>query len=273
MINLEDGRKSIAHFRRSIYGGDEIDFTDIFQFDMDEDDHKQMLTVMRDSMMRLPGTFRSEMLDKFADDHPDLRWNPDEDEVPLDKASVYSFESLIPSRWILIHEEFDKQLRSFSSTFSIRDPDKFWSIVQHKQQPHYETARALAIEKLSNDVNTSLYMIYKLNHCKNKDFKLEDYEHFQVFSWTDDRFLARRQMKGVAWVDIFKKSLTEICLDAFKLRYDIMELVRLLKPYFLSFCTKNNELVVQTIAMIKWVNETLEVENSCVVKSENLNVW
>ncbi|XP_069962377.1 uncharacterized protein [Bactrocera oleae] len=261
MINLEGGRKSIAHFRRSIYGGDEIDFTDIFQFDMDEDDHKQMLTVMRDSMMRLPGTFRSEMLDKFADDHPDLRWNPDEDEVPLDKASVYSFESLIPSRWILIHEEFDKQLRSFSSTFSIRDPDKFWSIVQHKQQPHYETARALAIEKLSNDVNTSLYMIYKLNHCKNKDFKLEDYEHFQVFSWTDDRFLARRQMKGVAWVDIFKKSLTEICLDAFKLRYDIMELVRLLKPYFLSFCTKNNELVVQTIAMINNANNLLEMHN------------
>ncbi|XP_018796464.1 PREDICTED: uncharacterized protein LOC108973567 [Bactrocera latifrons] len=259
MINLEDGRRSIAHFRRSVYGGDEVDFADIFQYDMDEDDHKQMLTVMRDSMMRLPGTFRSGILDKFVDDHPSLRWTVDEDEV--DTGSGYTFESLIPSRWILIHDEFDRQLRSFSSTFSIRDPDKFWSIVQHKQQPHYEMARTLAIEKLANDVNTSLYMIYKLNDCKNKNFKLEDYEHFQVFSWTDDRFLARRQMKGVAWVDIFKKSLTENCLDAFKLRYDIMELVRLLKPYFISFCTKNSELAVQTLAMINNANSLLEMHN------------
>ncbi|XP_050320561.1 uncharacterized protein LOC126753277 [Bactrocera neohumeralis] len=259
MINLENGRRSIAHFRRSVYGGDEVDFIDIFQYDMDEDDHKQMLSVMRDSMMRLPGTFRSGILDKFVDDHPSLRWTIDEDEV--ETASGYTFESLIPSRWILIHDEFDRQLRSFSSTFSIRDPDKFWSIVQHKQQPHYEMARTLAIEKLANDVNTSLYMIYKLNNCKNKNFNLEDYDHFQVFSWTDDRFLARRQMKGVAWVDIFKKSLTENCLDAFKLRYDIMELVRLLKPYFISFCTKNSELVVQTLAMINNANNLLEMHN------------
>uniref|UniRef100_A0A034W9E8 Uncharacterized protein n=1 Tax=Bactrocera dorsalis TaxID=27457 RepID=A0A034W9E8_BACDO len=259
MINLEDGRKSIAHFRRSVYGGDEVDFTDIFQYDMDEDDHKQMLSVMRDSMMRLPGTFRSGILDKFVDEHPSLRWTVDEDEV--DTAAGYTFESLIPSRWILIHDEFDKQLRSFSSTFSIRDPDRFWGIVQRTQQPHFEMARTLAIEKLANDVNTSLYMIYKLNDCKNKNFNLEDYDHFQVFSWTDDRFLARRQMKGVAWVDIFKKSLTENCLDAFKLRYDIMELVRLLKPYLISFCAKNRELAVQTLAMINNANNLLEMHN------------
>ncbi|XP_011187462.1 uncharacterized protein LOC105215321 [Zeugodacus cucurbitae] len=270
MINLEESRRSIARFRESIYGGDEVDFTDIFQFDMDEDDHRQIIAVMRDSLQRLPGTFRGEILDKFVENHPSLRWNVnDEEPVPLDTISGYSFDSLIPARWISMRQEFDKQLQSFSSTFSIRDPDRFWGIVQDKQRPHYDIARELAIQKLANDVNTSLYMMYKLNQCKDKDFKLEDYQHFQVFSWTDDRFLARRQMKGIAWVDIFQKSITDKCLDSFKLRYDIMELVRLLKPYFLSFCTRNNELVLSTIAMINNAGNLLEMHNKTTEELED----
>uniref|UniRef100_W8C748 Uncharacterized protein n=1 Tax=Ceratitis capitata TaxID=7213 RepID=W8C748_CERCA len=261
-LELEQGRKSIAQFRKSIYGGDEVEFADIFHYDMDEQDHTKILTVMRDSLHHLPDSFRADMFEKLIEDHPELRWDTEEPEIRKeDVPELLAYESLLPHRWQSIHDEFDKQLRSFSSTFSIRDPDKFWTLMQLQRHPEFELSRMYAIQKLANDVNNSLYMIYKVNQCKNKDFKLEDYDHFQVFSWTVDRFLARRHLKGIAWVDIFKKSLTEKCLDSFKFRYDIMELVRLLKPYFLSFCTKNSVLVAETLEMIKNASNLLEMHN------------
>lgn len=258
MNDLEEGRKSIAHFRKSIYGGDEIEFTDIFQFDIDEDDHKEILNVMRNSLQRLPDSFRNNIVDKFIEQHPELNWkiegieekDQDQDKEE-DILTTFSFDSLIPSRWIEVHETFHKKLRPFSSAFITRDSEKFWAIIQATKVAHFESIRTYSIEKLSNDINNSLYMIYKLNQCKNEDFKLEDYKHFHIFSWTDDRFLARRQIKGIAWVDIFMKSLTENCLDAFKLRYDIMELVRLLKPLLSSFYSANADFVTETKDMIK----------------------
>ncbi|CAD6999483.1 unnamed protein product [Ceratitis capitata] len=227
-LELEQGRKSIAQFRKSIYGGDEVEFADIFHYDMDEQDHTKILTVMRDSLHHLPDSFRADMFEKLIEDHPELRWDTEEPEIRKeDVPELLAYESLLPHRWQSIHDEFDKQLRSFSSTFSIRDPDKFWTLMQLQRHPEFELSRMYAIQKLANDVNNSLYMIYK----------------------------------GIAWVDIFKKSLTEKCLDSFKFRYDIMELVRLLKPYFLSFCTKNSVLVAETLEMIKNASNLLEMHN------------
>lgn len=255
-LEREEGRKSIAQFRKSIYGGDEVEFADIFQFDIDEDDHKKILQVMRDSLQRLPDSFRSNILDKFIEEHPELNWKietfeeNDEDQDNIeDILKTFRFDSLIPSRWVEVHETFDSKLRPFSSAFMIRESEKFWAIIQATEEAHFEPIRTYAVEKLSNDINNSLYTIYKLNQCKDEDFRLDDYEHFHIFSWTQDRFLARRHMKGIAWVDIFTKSLTEECLDAFKLRYDILELVRLLKPLLASFYS----------ASAAFINESKEV--------------
>ncbi|XP_018796463.1 PREDICTED: uncharacterized protein LOC108973566 [Bactrocera latifrons] len=257
-IERVEGRKSIAQFRKSIYGGDEVEFADIFQFDIDEDDHKKILQVMRDSLQRLPDSFRSNILDRFIEEHPELNWKiettgeKDEDQDNLeDILKTFRFDSLIPSRWVEVHETFDRKLRPFASAFMIRDSEKFWAIIQATKVAHFEPVRTYAVEKLGNDINNSLYMIFKMNLCKDEDFKLGDLEHFHVFSWTDDRFFARRHMKGIAWVDIFIKSLTEECLDAFKLRYDITELVRLLKPLLSSFYSANPEFIKESKEVIE----------------------
>ncbi|XP_054082980.1 uncharacterized protein Utrn_0 isoform X2 [Zeugodacus cucurbitae] len=275
MEGLEEGRKSVAQFRKSIYGGDEVDFTDIFQFDIDEEDHKKILSVMRDSLQRLPDSFRSNILDRFIEEHPELNWKfegvveQEQDHDNADILSTYSYDSLIPARWMEVRETFHKKLRPFSSAYVIRDSEKFWAIIQATKVAHFESIRAYAIEKLSNDMNNSLYMLYKLNQCNDEDFKLDDYRHFHVFSWTEDRFLARRQMKGIAWVDIFRRSLPANCLNDFKLRYDIMELVRILKPLLSSFNTTNAEFVTETKDIIENARQLLDLHEKIIKELED----
>lgn len=260
MEGIEQGRKSIAQFRKSIYGGDEVEFADIFQYDMDDEDHEKILSVMRRSLNRLPPNLKDSLVEKFVETYPEIDWTKHKDaesdeEIEavkeMDDFSMYSYGNFLPARWNEIHDSFTKNIRNFSSTFTLRDAERFWYEVQQRKETNYITSRMNAIEKLANDVNNSLYMIYKTNLCRGEDFKLDDYEHFHVFGWTDDRFFARRQMRGIAWVDIFTKSLTVECLEAFKLRYDIMELVRLLKPLLLSFCTVNDDYIKESKGIIE----------------------
>ncbi|CAD6999484.1 uncharacterized protein LOC101460846 [Ceratitis capitata] len=270
MEGIEQGRKSIAQFRKSIYGGDEVEFADIFQYDMDDEDHEKILSVMRRSLNRLPPNLKDSLVEKFVETYPEIDWTKHKDaesdeEIEavkeMDDFSMYSYGNFLPARWNEIHDSFTKNIRNFSSTFTLRDAERFWYEVQQRKETNYITSRMNAIEKLANDVNNSLYMIYKTNLCRGEDFKLDDYEHFHVFGWTDDRFFARRQMRGIAWVDIFTKSLTVECLEAFKLRYDIMELVRLLKPLLLSFCTVNDDYIKESKGIIDNANDLLTVHD------------
>ncbi|XP_067622117.1 uncharacterized protein [Eurosta solidaginis] len=249
-------RQSMANLRHSIYNDGEVDVVDLLQYDMDEEDRKQIMSVVEGSLNRIPNAFRNSVINKFLSENPETTVDvlPVEQEIEdkeIEEISDFALESVKRSRWTLFHKEFQRQQQeTFGRTFTIIDPEAFWISVKEKTGSHNDTVRLYSIQKLGNDINNALYTIYKLNTCKMKELKISSYEHFNIFSWTEDKFLARRQMKGIAWVDIFRKSLTEECLDAFKLRSDIMELARLIKLILMSFYPDNDYLASETLTTI-----------------------
>ncbi|XP_054744977.1 uncharacterized protein LOC129249285 [Anastrepha obliqua] len=256
-------KDSIAQFYKSVYGVEEVNFVDVFEHDVSEEDQKGMLSVVSDSLSHIPSTFKGKLISQFLKEHPELkqRFEEDEDEskeIEIETSSALEMLHFLPLTEF--DEEFEEESQSLTESFTICDADRLLEMVQKKRHPYFELARIYAIQKLGNDINSSVHAHHKLNKCKT-DIKIADYEHFHIFSWLQDRFVARRQMKGIAWVDIFQKSLTEPCMEAFKLQVDVIELVRLLKPILLSFYAEDKKFVANARRTITAAYNLLNMHN------------
>ncbi|XP_036329638.1 uncharacterized protein LOC118741774 [Rhagoletis pomonella] len=231
--------------------------------DMDEADHREIMSVMGGSLSRLPGSLNDDVLSTFLTKYPELKEHIEAKEEKTKRES-FEFDVLKTTRWTELHQEFVRESQSLVSIPSICEPDKLWELVRHKQRPNYELVRALAIQKLGNDIKNCLYIRYELTKSSMNDqsIKTTNLEHFHLFSWTEDRFLARRQLKGIAWLDIFEASLSEKYLEAFKLQVDILELARLIKPVLLSFYSENKEYVANAVRMIDDAHKLLDMHNT-----------
>ncbi|XP_023306513.2 uncharacterized protein LOC111688258 [Lucilia cuprina] len=114
-----------------------------------------------------------------------------------------------------------------SSRFIKLKPKVALELCNHR--PSYEYVKAIAIEHLEKSLNDQLQLLISVDKC---DYNNMDKLSKNIFSWSKHDFLERRALENCVWIDVFKKHTNRDCLEKFKIKTDLREILNLLKLLF-----------------------------------------
>ncbi|XP_037805932.1 uncharacterized protein LOC119600009 [Lucilia sericata] len=127
----------------------------------------------------------------------------------------------------LYNKDHNKTENQKSSRLKKLKPEVALELCKHR--PSYEYVKAIAIEHLEKSLNDQLQLLISVDKCDYNDM---DKLSKNIFSWSKKDFLERRALENCVWIDVFKKHTNRDCLEKFKIKTDLREMLNLLNLLF-----------------------------------------
>lgn len=120
-----------------------------------------------------------------------------------------------------------------------KNPNKSYSSA--RDTPSYEYEKIFALRRLNATLKEQLKFLANIKHCQEYDLrKLEKISH-NVFSWSREDFLARRQLDNCIWVDVLILKSSLKCLEKQKAVADLKEVQKFVDLIFKAACKGQHE--------------------------------
>ncbi|XP_075148358.1 uncharacterized protein LOC142222197 [Haematobia irritans] len=109
--------------------------------------------------------------------------------------------------------------------------------------------KRIAFEHLHKTLKDQLDFITNINHCQEYDLNEVETISHNIFSWSYEDFLERRQLENCVWADVVAIKSSQECLEKQKAKADMKELKRFIDLIFkvsYNMCngvSKNGEIM------------------------------
>uniref|UniRef100_A0A1A9WL42 Uncharacterized protein n=1 Tax=Glossina brevipalpis TaxID=37001 RepID=A0A1A9WL42_9MUSC len=99
------------------------------------------------------------------------------------------------------------------------------------QRLRFGYLKFFAVERVEIIFRQQLNILNKTNKCNTDEKEPDEELTHGIFSWSLDKFLHRRTLRNFIFIEVLKK-FSEKCLDTYKFRYDLKELLGLVNLVF-----------------------------------------
>uniref|UniRef100_A0A1A9UTF0 Uncharacterized protein n=1 Tax=Glossina austeni TaxID=7395 RepID=A0A1A9UTF0_GLOAU len=106
-----------------------------------------------------------------------------------------------------------------------------WFFKLLNQRLRFGYLKFFAVERVEIIFRQQLNILKKTNKCNLNEKEPDEELTHGIFSWSLDKFVERRTLRNFVFIEVLKK-FSENCLDNYKFRCDLQELLNLVKLVF-----------------------------------------
>ncbi|XP_073826615.1 uncharacterized protein [Musca autumnalis] len=138
------------------------------------------------------------------------------------------------------------------------------------KRPSFAFVKDIALERLHQTISEQLEFLTNIDYCREYDLtEVEKISH-NVFSWSKEDFLKRRQLENCIWVDVLLMESTLTCLEKQKTKADIKEIKDFIDLIFKSANNKDSDGLWKYLRDIQFYHnlpESLTTEREKLLKT------
>uniref|UniRef100_A0A1A9ZFI9 Uncharacterized protein n=1 Tax=Glossina pallidipes TaxID=7398 RepID=A0A1A9ZFI9_GLOPL len=123
---------------------------------------------------------------------------------------------------------FRQELREGSHLYRLKIE---WFFKLLNQRLRFGYLKFFAVERVEIIFRQQLSILNKTNKCNLNEKEPDEELTHGIFSWSLDKFVERRTLRNFIFIEVLKK-FSENCLDNYKFRCDLKELLELVKLVF-----------------------------------------